>query len=162
MHKFRAELHGIMGTNKVSLNRVWNAEQSGLYRQKFPNRMYCLPKERSTIRGVKQMKDKTRKTLMICTSAGGDKIPLAHIYWNKPHISDAIETTSFRLPLAQYRYKANCLPVLYWCQIEVDHPQVQIESEMGKKIESSIRVQESRCVARSFSHFCNGSIQSKY
>ena len=77
MHKFRAELHRIMDVNKVSLNRVWNADQSGLYYQKFPNRMYCLPEERSTIRGVKQMKDKTRITLMICTSASGDKIPLA-------------------------------------------------------------------------------------
>ena len=29
------------------------------------------------LRGCKQMKDKTRMTIMVCTSASGDKIPLA-------------------------------------------------------------------------------------
>jgi len=79
MHSFRVDLQSKMDAYNVPKERVWNADQSGLYFQKLPNRMYCKPEERATMRGVKQMKDKTRITLMICTSAGGGKIPLAVI-----------------------------------------------------------------------------------
>ena len=38
--------------------------------------MYVDKSERATARGVKQMRDKTRVTLMVCTSASGEKVPL--------------------------------------------------------------------------------------
>ena len=41
--------------------------------------MYCKKESRNTIRGVKQKLDKNRITLIVCTSATGDKFPLAII-----------------------------------------------------------------------------------
>ena len=58
-------------------NCVYNADQTGLYHQKLPSRLYVTATEKNAYAGVKQMKDKTRLTLMVCTSAAGEKCPLA-------------------------------------------------------------------------------------
>ena len=79
MRKFRTELGNLMETHSIPKERVFNADQTGLFYQKLPNRMYCLEEERRTIRGVKLMRDKNRVTIMVCTSAGGDKVPLSLI-----------------------------------------------------------------------------------
>lgn len=39
-------------------SRICNADQTGLFYQKLPNRIYCDKKFRSDIKGVKQMRDK--------------------------------------------------------------------------------------------------------
>ena len=75
MVAFKKELEDIKNTYNITLDRIWNADQTGLYYQKLPNRIYCHKSERSTIRGVKAMKDKNRLTAMITTSANGEKIP---------------------------------------------------------------------------------------
>ena len=61
----------------VPPSRVYNGDQTGLYYQKLPNRMYVDKDTKHTHAGVKQMKDKTRVTLMVCTAADGSKVPLA-------------------------------------------------------------------------------------
>jgi len=59
----------------ISLNRIYNADQTGLFFNKLPNRIY-VDKAAKDYRGVKQMKSKDRVTLMVATSATGEKIPL--------------------------------------------------------------------------------------
>jgi hypothetical protein len=59
----------------VPFERLYNADQTGLFFNKMPNRIY-LDKDNADFRGVKQMKSKDRVTLMVCTSAAGEKAPL--------------------------------------------------------------------------------------
>ena len=59
------------------MKRIYNADQTGLFYQKLPNRIYVDKGCKNDYAGAKQMKDKTRITLMICTSAHGEKVPLA-------------------------------------------------------------------------------------
>lgn len=71
---------------KITKDRIYNADQSGLFYQNIPNRTYCNKENRSDIRGTKAMNDKNRITLMICTSAGGVAIPIAIVGKSeKPH-----------------------------------------------------------------------------
>ena len=58
MHLFRSELTEICESNDIPLERILNADQTGLYHQKLPNNMYCKKEERTTLRGSKLMKDK--------------------------------------------------------------------------------------------------------
>ena len=56
---------------------VYNhADQTGLFYNKLPNRMYNKKTKESTYRGVMAMKDKAQITVMVCTSASGGKVPL--------------------------------------------------------------------------------------
>jgi len=77
MKAFRDGVHELMEKRSIPPERVFNADQTGLFHQKLPNRIYCRQEEKRTIRGVKQMKAKERITLMVCTSAVGEKVPLA-------------------------------------------------------------------------------------
>ena len=52
---------------------VYNANQTDLYYQNLPNLVYIDEANKKNYAGVKQMKDKTRITLMVGTSAGGKK-----------------------------------------------------------------------------------------
>ena len=61
----------------IPVEHIFNGDQTGLYYRKLPNRTFCNKEERKTMRGVKQMKDKDRLTIMVCTSAVGKKCPLA-------------------------------------------------------------------------------------
>lgn len=60
MSKFRKEVLEAMNKHKINVERRYNADQTGLFYQRLPNRIYCDRKLRNTIRGVKQMKDKSR------------------------------------------------------------------------------------------------------
>jgi DDE superfamily endonuclease/Tc5 transposase DNA-binding domain len=77
MKVFRKKLGDHMEEHGIPRARIYNGDQTGLFFQKLPNTMYCKAEERSTIKGVKAMKDKNRVTTMVCTSAEGDKVPLA-------------------------------------------------------------------------------------
>ena len=104
MTKFRANLSDIMQKHGVLLGRIYNADQTGLYYQKFLNHIYCKEEERQLIRGVKLMKDKTRLTLMACTSATGEKIKLAVIgKSNRPHCWDICDDH----PPLPYNHQSN-------------------------------------------------------
>jgi len=56
---------------------VWNADQTGLYYRKLPDRIYVDKDRKNSVRGVKAMKDKSRITIMVCISAEGEKAPLS-------------------------------------------------------------------------------------
>ena len=58
---------------------IHNADQTGSFYTKLPNRIYVDKVERKNYAGNKQMKEKYRITLMVCTSAAGEKLPLAII-----------------------------------------------------------------------------------
>ena len=55
---------------------VYNVDQTGLYFQKLPNWMYVDKDTKHKQLDVKQMKDKTRVILMVCTVIDGTKVPL--------------------------------------------------------------------------------------
>jgi hypothetical protein len=69
---------------------LYNADQTGLFYNKMPNRMYIERERRKEFKGVKAMKSKDRITLMVCTSCNGNKVPLAVI-------GKAKQPTCFRL-----------------------------------------------------------------
>jgi hypothetical protein len=57
---------------------IYNGDQSGLFFNKMPNRMYIDKKNhRKSTKGVKAMKSKDRVSMMICTSCTGKKAPWA-------------------------------------------------------------------------------------
>jgi hypothetical protein len=58
---------------------LYNADQTGLFYNKMPNRMYIKRERHKEFKGVKVMKSKDRITLMVCTSCNGNKVPLAVI-----------------------------------------------------------------------------------
>jgi hypothetical protein len=74
-HCFIVGMREKMEEYNISLDRVYNADQTGLFFNKLPNRMYINCNEKH-YRGVKQMKSKDRVTLMVASSAAGAKIPL--------------------------------------------------------------------------------------
>ena len=75
--EFRTKLTAMMEKEDIPVERLFNADQTGLYYRKMPDRTYCHESVRKELRGCKQMKDKSRITLMVCTSAAGKKLPLA-------------------------------------------------------------------------------------
>lgn len=76
MTQFRNTLHALCAANgfigedgAYDYSRIYNADQTGLFYQKLPNRIYCRKEDRKSLSGVKQMKDKSRVTVMLCASA---------------------------------------------------------------------------------------------
>ena len=65
--------------NNIGIDSIYNGDQAGLWYRKLPNCMYFPEDVGKSKRGTKQMKDKDRITMMVCTSATGLKIPLAVI-----------------------------------------------------------------------------------
>jgi hypothetical protein len=100
---FLDSMRDVMEKNNIPLKRVYNADQTGLFFNKLPNRIY-IDKEAKDYRGVKQMKSKDRVTLMVATSAIGDKIPLFMV-------GKAKNPECFRLcggkPPMHYHYQTN-------------------------------------------------------
>jgi hypothetical protein len=90
MHPWRIKFHRIIEDKNIPIECIYNGDQTGLYYQKLPNRVYISKDNKATVAGVKQMKDKTRITAMICTAADGSKVPLAIV--GKPK-----KTTCFRI-----------------------------------------------------------------
>ncbi len=60
----------------VAPNWVYNADQTGLYFTKLPNRLYVKKAERKNF-AAKQMNAKELDTLIVCAAADGTKRPLA-------------------------------------------------------------------------------------
>jgi hypothetical protein len=60
MDLFRNELYYLMSTWNVDPERVFNAEQTGLFYQKLPNRVYCKKYMAGSVRGSKIMREKAR------------------------------------------------------------------------------------------------------
>ena len=79
MQPWREEFHKLIEDKNVSRDRIYNADQSGCFYQKLPNVLYVDKSKEKEFKGTKQMKDKTRVTIMVCTSASGSRLPLAVI-----------------------------------------------------------------------------------
>jgi DDE superfamily endonuclease/Tc5 transposase DNA-binding domain len=73
----KADFHPLIEKFNVPPERIYNADQTGLFYQKLPNRIYVDKSKKTGYAGAKQMKDKTRITLMVCTAADGSKVPLS-------------------------------------------------------------------------------------
>ncbi|KAI2498429.1 DNA binding protein [Fragilaria crotonensis] len=73
---FKDKFHDAIEKDSIRPCCVYNADQTGLFYNKLPNRMYVKKTQECTQRGVKAMKDKARITIMVCTSASGAKVPL--------------------------------------------------------------------------------------
>ena len=79
MTPWRKELRELCEEKGVSPKCVYNADQTGLFYQKLLNSLYVRKGEAKTLKGKKQMKDKTRVTVMVTTAADGWRAPLAVI-----------------------------------------------------------------------------------
>ena len=80
IEKWKSEVfHPLIKKHDTPEACIHNADQTGLFHQKLPNRV-CVDKSNAkSFAGVKQMKDKTRSTLMVCIAADGSKAPLAMV-----------------------------------------------------------------------------------
>ena len=58
---------------------LYNTDQTSLFYQKLPNSMHMQNNKKDHCRGAKQMKDKTRVTTLVCTTADRYQCPLAII-----------------------------------------------------------------------------------
>jgi len=94
---FLAKLRQKMEQFDITIDRVYNADQTGLFYNKLPNRIY-IEKDDDNYRGVKQMKSKDRVTLMVATSASGKKIPLYMV--GKSKKPECFRLCGYKLPMA--------------------------------------------------------------
>jgi hypothetical protein len=84
---------------------LYNGDQSGLFYNKMPNRMYIDKHRRKSTNGVKAMKSKDRITMMVCTSCNGKKAPISVIgKANKPKCFQLCPNETPPLP---YRGQSN-------------------------------------------------------
>jgi hypothetical protein len=58
----------------VSVDHVYNDDQTGLFYNKLPNRIY-VNKDQHDYHGIKLMKRKDQVTLMVASSGAGKKLP---------------------------------------------------------------------------------------
>jgi hypothetical protein len=96
-------MRGNIKKYNIPLNRIYNADQTGLFFNKLPNRIY-VDKEAKDYCGVKQMKSKDRVTLMVATSAAGEKIPLFMV--GKAKSPECFQLCDGKPPLPYY-HQAN-------------------------------------------------------
>ncbi|GFX97825.1 tigger transposable element-derived protein 1 [Trichonephila clavipes] len=68
---FPEELAKIIEDGDYSADQVFNADETGLYWKKLPNRTY-IAKDEKTASGHKASKD--RVTLLLCSNASGDRM----------------------------------------------------------------------------------------
>jgi hypothetical protein len=70
------KFHPLIEKYSVLPECIYNADQTGFFYQKLPNRLYVDKANKRDYAGAKQMKDKNRITVMVCTAANGSKVPL--------------------------------------------------------------------------------------
>jgi hypothetical protein len=73
------EFHRILEEKDIQPSCLCNGDQTGLCYQKLPNRICVDAVKKNDYSGVKQMKDKTRITIMVCAASDGTKVPLSVI-----------------------------------------------------------------------------------
>ena len=105
MAEWRVKFFALIEEHEVEPNCVYNADQTGLYHRKLPNRMYVNASEKNGYAGVKQMKDKDRLTLMVCTSAAGDKCPLSLV--GKAQVPRCFNSCPNKEPPMAYTHQSN-------------------------------------------------------
>ena len=60
---------------KVGKDRIYNADQTGLFYNQLPSRTFVKIENSKKARGCKQMKAKERLTGMVCTTSYGSMVP---------------------------------------------------------------------------------------
>jgi hypothetical protein len=100
---FFSSLRETMEKFDITLDRLYNADQTGLFYNKLPNRLY-IDKDQQDYRGVKQMKSKDRVTLMVASSASGKKVPLFMV--GKSKNPECFKLCGGVLPMA-YTHQSN-------------------------------------------------------
>jgi Tc5 transposase DNA-binding domain/DDE superfamily endonuclease len=99
------EFHPLIEKYNVPPERIYNADQTGLFYQKLPNRIYVEKSQKTGFAGAKQMKDKTRITLMVCTAADGSKVPLSIV--GKPMKPQCFRLCENETPPMAYTHQAS-------------------------------------------------------
>ena len=70
----------------ITRDRVYNADQTGLFYNKLPNKVFVSMENAKDFHGCKAMRSKDRVTIMLCTAADGSKVPLSIVGKSKnPH-----------------------------------------------------------------------------
>ena len=124
-------LHPMMEEFNVPPERCYNADQTGLFYQKLPNTLYVDKDTKKKPGGSKQMKSKERITLMVCTAASGDKVPLAMV--GKAKKPECFKMCTGHIPPMAYTHSSKgwfTRGVTKWWILEVLIPHHQ--EKMGK------------------------------
>ena len=106
MTQWRKELEDIIEDKNLTLDDVYNADQSNLFYQKLPSAIFIDQEAKKQYEGAKAMKDKNSVTIMICTSASGCKVPLAIAGREKKPECFRL-TEDGRTPPISYTYQSN-------------------------------------------------------
>jgi hypothetical protein len=97
MAPWRVELAAKISDLGCSKSEIYNADQTGLLFQKLPNCTYLHKDKKKDAKGTKGMADKSRITLMVCTAASGDRVPMAVVgKFKRPACFSLVE----KVPLA--------------------------------------------------------------
>jgi hypothetical protein len=107
MKPWRKKLEEKIEKHNVPTSRIYNADQTGLYYTKLPNRMYVNKADRKDFAGCKQMKAKERITLMILVALNGAKGPLFVVGKAKKPVCFKHELGKDGKPPIAYKDQAN-------------------------------------------------------
>ena len=99
MEDWYIKFHKLLEEFSIPPSRVYNGDQTGLYYQKLPNRMYVDKGTKHNHAGIKQMKNKTRVILVVCTVVGGSKVPLAVVGEPKKLVCFRVQTRNVLPPI---------------------------------------------------------------
>ena len=72
----KSKLNVEITKHNVTKDRIYNGDQTGLFFNKLPTRVFVKKENASSVRGCKSMRSKDRVTIMVCTAADGSKVPL--------------------------------------------------------------------------------------
>ena len=106
MHEWRKELEDVIEDKNLTLDDVYNADQTNLFYQKLPDKLYIDSEVKKKYEGAKAMKDKNSVTIMVCTSASGTKVPLAMAGREKKPECFRL-TEDGKTPPVSYTYQSN-------------------------------------------------------
>jgi hypothetical protein len=104
---FREELRDTMEKHGVILERTHDVDQTGLYYNKLPNRIYVNKADRNNYSGCKQMQAKDEVTLMIVIAPSGAKGPLFMVGKSKWPVCFKHELSKCKKPPMAYKKQAN-------------------------------------------------------
>jgi hypothetical protein len=108
MKEWCADFHDVLERCNIKPSCLRNADQTGLFCQKLPNRICVDKADKKDHAGVKQMKDKTRITIMVCTASNGRKVPLSVIGEPKKPVCFSL-LLGGRPPLSVMQKSTQCL-----------------------------------------------------
>jgi hypothetical protein len=100
---FFSSLREAMEKFDITLDHLYNADQTGLFYNKLPNSVYIY-EDQQDYRSVKQMKRKDQVMLMVASSASGKKVPL--FMAGKSKNPECFKLCG-RVPLMAYTYQLN-------------------------------------------------------